>query len=78
MIAYLKNIPDSEPSKTGLELLRDLHVKGQYTATRAQPLVDLMRSIKRIDLAERVEEYQSVYPDVGMYEPKKEGGATLQ
>ena len=65
MIAYLKNIPEAAPSKTGLELLKELHVKGKYTATRAQPLVDLMMSIKRNDLAERVQQYQRVYPDVG-------------
>lgn len=63
-IRYLQIMPESTARKSGLELLKELHREGKFTSTESQPLVTLMKAIKRHDLADIVvHKYQSVYRD---------------
>ena len=62
-IEYLKYM-HTGTRRTGIELLIELEKRGVFSPTNTEPLVKLLKDIKRHDIAEYIrDEYHTKYPD---------------
>ena len=66
--AFMRQVP-RERSATALETLEYLLQNGAFSHSNVEPLVDLLRDIKRHDLNELIESFLQEYspPNVGEY-----------
>ena len=62
-IKYLRDVPDANEKINGLDTLRALENRGQFSALLTSPLIKLLEEIERCDLANYVKsKYQGRFP----------------
>ena len=63
-IEYFRGLPQASTGKReGLDILMELEKRGEFSPSKAEPLIKLLQEINRYDLAQSVRDYQAAYPD---------------
>ena len=63
-ILYLRQLATTEGTRSGLDVLKSLEKRGEFSPNVTQPLVQLLKEVNRHDIAYHVKNvYQATYPD---------------